>query len=180
MPTLSTSDSILAMGDSLTYGFCVPSNQSYPSYLAAMSGHTVINAGINGETSLEGLKRLPKLLEDPSIKTMILCLGANDILQGSSITKLKKNLKLMVQMAKEKGIKVLLISVPNFSPFDLSDLALYEEVAKEENISLGSGILTQIVEDRSLNIDQVHPNALGYKKIAKMVYASLKEEELIP
>jgi len=179
MAPISTTDSILAMGDSLTYGFLVSPKHSYPSQLSKMSGYTVINAGINGETSIEGLARLRKLLENSSIKLMVLCLGANDILQGRSLISLKQNLKEMVQMAKKKEIKVLLVSVPNFTLFGLSDLALYEEIAQEEDVALATDILSDILEQPSLKIDQVHPNALGYKKMAEMIYQSLKDEGLI-
>jgi len=179
MQPISTTDSILAMGDSLTYGFLVSPKHSYPSQLSKMSGYTVINAGINGDTSIEGLTRLPKLLTNKSIKLMLLCLGANDILQGRSLISLKQNLKEMVHMAKEKEIKVLLVSVPNFTLFGLSDLTLYEEIAQEEDVALAADILSDILEQPSLKIDQVHPNALGYEKMAKMIYQSLKEEGLI-
>jgi len=179
MTLLSTTETILAMGDSLTYGFQVAPKHSYPYQLSKMSGNRVINAGINGETSSEGLDRLPKLLEDPSIKIMILCLGANDIIQRQSITALKKNLKEMIQMAKGKGIRVLLVSVPNFTLFGLSDLEIYEKIAKEENVVLAPNILADILEQPSLKIDQVHPNALGYEQMSKMIYARLKDEVLM-
>lgn len=180
MITISATDSILAIGDSLTYGYSVASHHSYPSQLAAMSGYNIINAGINGDTSLEGLERLHELLKNTSIKTMILCLGANDILQRKSLIILKQNLKEMIRMAKEKNISVLLVAVPNFTLFGLSDLELYEELAKEESVALAPNILANVLERPSLNIDQVHPNALGYKEMARMIYERLKEERFIP
>jgi lysophospholipase L1-like esterase len=179
MPTPSKNGTILAMGDSLTYGYNVPSKDNYPTQLALLSSHKVINAGINGETSEEGLRRLPGLLEDESIEIMVLCLGANDVLQKKSIVALKSNLKKMIHMVKERNIKTLLIPVPNFTLFGLSDLELYEEIAKEEDVALAPNVLSNILEQPSLKIDQVHPNASGYKKIAEMIYESLKDEGLI-
>jgi lysophospholipase L1-like esterase len=81
----------------------------------------------------------------------------------------------MIQMAKAKDIEVLLISAPNVSLFGLSPLGLYEEVAEEENIPLLSGVLASILSQPSLKNDQIHPNALGYKKMAELIYESLKE-----
>ena len=177
--TLTSNDTILAFGDSLTYGFGARSEESYPTRLSVLSGYKVINAGMNAETSDEGLKRLPQLLEDRSIKLMILCFGGNDIMQRKSMSSLKQNLKTMIQMAKAKNIEVLLISVPNITLFGLSPLELYEEVAKEENIPLLSGVLANILSQPSLKNDQIHPNALGYKEMAELIYESLKENQWI-
>jgi len=172
---LKTQDSILAFGDSLTYGYNAQPNESYPFILSHLSGHKVINAGIPAESSHDGLRRLPKLLEDDSIKLMILFFGGNDIMQGLSMEPLKSNLKTMIHMAKEKNIEVLLISVPNLSLFGLSPLDLYEEVAEEENIPLLSGMLADIISQPSLKSDQIHPNARGYKMMAEKIYEELEE-----
>ena len=176
---LLSNDRILAMGDSLTYGYGASSTQSYPSKLSTLTGLDVINAGINGETSSEGLKRLNKVLEDHSIKLMLLCFGGNDIIQRKSMQALKSNLKEMIHIAKAKKIKVLLISVPNVSLFGLSPLSLYEEIADEENIPLASGILSDILGNPSYKSDQIHPNALGYKLMAEKVYICLKDEGFV-
>jgi lysophospholipase L1-like esterase len=165
--TLTNNDTILALGDSLTYGFGAKVDESYPHRLSILSNQKIINAGVNGDTSSEGLQRLPHLLEDKSIKLMILCFGGNDIMQKRSMSILKQNLKTMIQMAKAKDIEVLLISAPNVSLFGLSPLGLYEEVAED------------ILSQPSLKNDQIHPNALGYKKMAELIYESLKENQWI-
>lgn len=172
--TLHPQNSILAFGDSLTYGYNARSTESYPAVLSTMTGLNVINAGIPAETSKDGLRRLEKHLEDPSIKLMILCFGGNDMMQQISMTILKNNLKTMIQMAKAKGIDVLLISIPNLTLFGLSPLSLYEEIANEENVPLISGLLTEILSEPSLKSDQIHPNALGYRKMAEKIYGNLK------
>ena len=173
--TLNQQDTILAFGDSLTYGYNAQHSQSYPATLSRLSGLKIINTGMLGETSEDGLKRLPELLETHSFKLMILCFGGNDIMQGISMATLKSNLKTMIQMAKEKNIEVLLISVPNLGLFGLSPLELYEEVADEENVPLLSGMLADILSQPSLKSDQIHPNALGYKQMGEKIYESLKE-----
>jgi lysophospholipase L1-like esterase len=167
-------NTILAFGDSLTYGYGATPQESYPSVLSSLSGIKVLNAGINGETSEDGLKRLPSILKDPSIKLMILCFGGNDILQKRSMQDLKQNLKKMVKIAKEKHIDILLLSVPDMNLFGLSPLPLYQEIAKEENIGLAEGILSDILSTPSLKSDQIHPNAAGYKEMAYQIYTTLK------
>lgn len=173
---LTKNDTILAFGDSLTYGFGVNSSESYPVLLSKMTGHKVINAGINGNTSAEGLQRLSPYLEDRSVKLMILFFGGNDIMQRRPKEELKQNLKTMIWMAKKKHIDVLLVSVPNIGLFGLSPLKLYEEVAEEENIPLLSGMLADILSQPSLKNDQIHPNASGYKKMAERIYEKIQEQ----
>jgi len=175
MEKLTKEDSILAMGDSLTYGFGASPAESYPAVLQRLSGVRVINAGRNGDTSEEGLKRLPALLNDPTVKVMLLCFGGNDILQKKPLAQLKSNLKTMISMAKEKGIEILLISVPNLSLFGLSPLGLYEEVAEEEEVPLVSGVLSKILGDPSLKSDQIHPNAKGYSVMAEKIFEAMKQ-----
>ena len=177
--TLTPEDTILAFGDSLTYGYNVQPAQSYPALISQWTSIEVINAGIPTETSEDGLRRLPALLEDSSIKLMILCFGGNDIIQKSSMATLKSNLKTMIQMAKKKDMDVLLIAVPNINLFGLSPLTLYEEVAEEENIPLVSGLLVEILSKPSLKSDQIHPNALGYKQMAEKIYESLRENRWV-
>ena len=172
--TLHPSNTILAFGDSITYGYNAEPAQSYPSLLAKMTGLRVVNGGIPAETSGDGLKRLPQYLEDPSIKLMILCIGGNDVIQQIPMDRLKKNLKHMIQMAKAKNIDVMLISVPRFTPFGLSALHLYDEVANEENVPLISGLLSEILSEPSLKSDQIHPNAAGYRQMAQEIYENLK------
>jgi len=173
---LTKNDTILAFGDSLTYGFGANPSESYPVLLSKMTGCKVINAGINGNTSAEGLQRLSPYLEDSSVKLMILFFGGNDIMQRRSMEDLRQNLKTMIQMAKQKHIDVLLVSVPNIGLFGLSPLKLYEEVAEEENIPLLSGMLAEILSQPSLKNDQIHPNASGYKKMAERIYEMMKEQ----
>jgi len=176
---LNPQDTILAFGDSLTYGYNAKPTESYPSVLSHLTGYKIINEGILGDTSVDGVKRLAPLLEDSNIKLMILCFGGNDLIQGLSKENLKNNLKIMIHMAKEKNIKVLLISVPNLGLFGLSAMELYEEVAEEENIPLLTGMLSNILSQPSLKSDQIHPNALGYKMMAEKIYEKLNEERFI-
>ncbi|KYJ87092.1 arylesterase [Sulfurovum riftiae] len=176
MQKLKSGDTILAFGDSLTYGFGASPNESYPAQLQKFSGVHVINAGINGESSSEGLQRLPSLLDDPSVKLMILCFGGNDILQKKPMDQLKVNLRAMISMARAKGVDVLLVSVPNLSLFGLSPLDLYKELSKEEGVPLVSGLLAEVLGNPALKSDQIHPNAKGYKKMARRIHEVLREQ----
>ena len=174
MTPLQPGEKILAFGDSITYGYGAKPAESYPAVLQTLTGIPVINAGVNGETTEEGAVRFPRLLEDDGIRLMLLCLGGNDILQQRSHTRLKANLKRIVQMAKTKGIDVVLIGVPTFGVFGMTSLPLYKEVADEEGIPYMPSLLPDVLGDRALRADYVHPNAAGYRVIAERVAERLR------
>ncbi len=177
MPKIDKDSTILAFGDSITYGYGVSQEQSYPSLLSKSLRVKVINAGENGDTTQEALDRLPLLLSSHSINVMLLCLGGNDVLQKKSIQSVKNNLRKIIRMAKEKKIRVILISVPNFSIFGLEPLSLYEELANEENIELIEGTLAYVLSQESLKSDYIHPNAAGYEYIANEIYEYLRSNQ---
>lgn len=167
---------ILAFGDSLTYGHGAKTAQSYPAVLAKKTGLTVVNAGINGHTSGDGLRRLRTLLDKHRDAThVILWFGGNDVLQKRSLATLKSNLKQMISIIKKRNIEILLLSVPDFGVFGFTPLSLYEEVSDETGTPLLSGVLGDILDDPSLKSDQIHPNAKGYSRIANVIYDKLKE-----
>ena len=176
---LNSTDKILAFGDSITYGYGESKNKSYPYLLSKITNVPVLNAGVNGDTSREGLQRLPALLEDNSVKLILLCFGGNDILQNIPLIELKDNLKKMIQMAKSKNIDVILISVPKVSSLGLSSLALYSTVAKEENVELMDDLLVHVLSRSSLKNDYIHPNAKGYRYMANEIYKHLKSNKWI-
>ena len=179
MIKLNPTDKILAFGDSITYGYTESENESYPYLLSQSTNTQVINAGINGDTSQEGLQRLPALLEDNSIKLILLCFGGNDILQNIPLGELKNNLKKMIQLAKAKNVDVILISVPKVSDLGLSSMNLYSTVAKEENVELMDDLLVHILSRSSLKNDYIHPNAKGYRYMADQIFKHLKSNKWI-
>jgi len=176
---LNADDTILAFGDSITYGFGADSHESYPYILSQLTNKNIINAGMNGDTSAEGLQRLPALLKDGSIKLVLLCFGGNDIIQKQPLSELKSNLKKMMHMAKAKDINVVLISVPNVSLFGLDPQDLYDEIADEEDIELIEGLLSHVLGRSSLKSDYIHPNSKGYRYIADEIYEHLKSEHWV-
>ena len=165
---------VLAFGDSLTYGYGAV-DQSYPKQLQTLIGRKIINAGVSGEVSSSGLKRLPKLLEAYRPALVILCHGGNDILRRSSREKLRSNLNAMIRLARESGAQVLLVGVPGFGLLGLETVPLYAEVAQEEGVLYEGEILETIENDPALKSDQIHPNASGYTLMAE-TFAKLLQE----
>lgn len=164
---------ILAFGDSITYGYGVMQKDSYPAQLQKKTGLHVINAGISGEESSEGLSRLPKLLkEKPDL--VILCHGGNDILRKRSDEKLKTNLIEMINLIKESGAKILLVGVPNFGMLGVKTHPLYSEVADETEVFFEGNVLSLVEADNRLKIDTIHPNRQGYEIMTDAFIKHLK------
>ena len=165
--TLKNSAIILAFGDSITYGYRVSKDSSYPSQLEKKTGLHVINAGVSGEESSDGLLRLPELLKQkPDL--VILCHGGNDILRKRSHVKLKKNLLKMINLIKASGAKVLLVGVPDLNLFGFKTLVLYSEIAEESEVMLEENILSFVESDRSLKIDKIHRN--GFESLINKIF----------
>lgn len=176
---LSAGETVLAFGDSLTYGTGVEKMQSYPSVLARSTGLDVINAGIPGELSAEGLARLGGLLQKHSPKLVILCHGGNDILRRYSRDDLRRNLSRMIQMSLDAGARVLLVGVPDFYMLGFATVDAYGDIADEKGVMYEGGVLSRIVTDTRLKSDRIHPNAEGYKMMAEAFLEVLKENGLI-
>jgi len=169
MLTLRPNDIILAFGDSLTYGVGAGNPAlSYPSQLNRLTARQVVNAGISGEVSSDGLKRLPGLLDEYEPELVIICHGGNDLLRRLSKDELRANLRGMFEAANSRGIAVVMIAVPQPNLL-LSDAEVYGEVATELNIPLLSDTLGKLLSDNGYKSDAVHLNAQGYRKLAEAV-----------
>lgn len=176
-PTLSMlSDDavILAFGDSLTHGNGANKDESYPAILQSLSGRSVINAGISGEESGPGLSRLPTALEKHEPSLLILCHGGNDLLNKRDKNQMESNIRAMIQLAKDKSIPVVMLGVPKPGLF-LSSFELYKTIADSTDIIFLENLIPEVLGDKSLKSDTVHPNKEGYRMMAETIYASLQE-----
>ncbi|WP_457607308.1 arylesterase [Nitratifractor sp.] len=172
---------ILTFGDSLTYGYGVddPSTKSYPAILSHLSGRRVVNAGVNGETSAEGLQRIDRLLRRYRPALTILCLGGNDFLRGLPEEKLRENLAAIIRKILAHGSALLLVGVPRLNLLGLSAHPLYADLAEEFDLPLEEEALPAILSDPRLKSDSIHPNAKGYRILAEKIYEKLKEEGVL-
>ncbi|MDA7746033.1 arylesterase [Psychromonas sp.] len=171
---LNSKQPILAFGDSLTFGYGAKPDESYPAQLSQLLNIEVINAGVSGEKSDAGLKRLESALDEYQPQLLILCHGGNDILKKQSLSTMKQNLASMITMAQEREIQVVLVSVPGASLF-LPDITEYSELAKEYNIPVENEIIKHILKQTELRSDAVHPNAQGYRLISESLYQLLAD-----
>jgi acyl-CoA thioesterase-1 len=175
LPSLDSNSTILAFGDSLTRGIGAAEEQSYPAVLSRLSGRTVVNAGISGEVSAQGLQRLPALLDRLRPDLLLLCHGGNDMLRRFSTDITRNNIEAMISLAAERGIPVLLIGVPKPGLMFLRPATFYAEIAEHYDLVYEGDIIAEVESDNSLKSDQIHPNADGYGQIAAALHRLLQE-----
>lgn len=169
---------VVALGDSLTFGYGVPNSQSYPTLLANKTGWHIINAGVNGDTTKKVLKRLDDVIaKQPAL--VLLGIGGNDVLRRIAPETTKANLLEIVQKLQENQISVVLIAQPHLSVSVLfgkaHDNPVYQDIAKQKQLPLFAEAWSQILSDDSLKSDQIHANAQGYALFADKFYAYLQE-----
>jgi lysophospholipase L1-like esterase len=134
----------------------------------------VVNAGVPGEVSGEGLARLPGFLDEHRPQLLILMHGGNDLLRKGNSEELARNLRTMVEAARSRGIGVLLVGVP--APgLMLAVPELYPRVAQEYRLPYDGETLRTILGDRALKSDPVHPNAEGYRQLAQQLHRRLRD-----
>lgn len=179
LPRLNDSDIIVAFGDSLTHGTGASMETAYPAVLSRLTNRTVINAGVPGETTSEGLERLPDILEEHQPKLVMLCLGGNDMLRRQNNGQTESNLRAMIQSIRAKGANVVLIGVPEPKLFS-GPPELYERLAEEFGLPYEGEIFNEVLKDNSLKSDPIHANAAGYKVVAERLAELLKETGALP
>lgn len=174
LPRLASDAVILAFGDSLTFGTGASPAESYPAILERLVGRRVVNSGVPGEVTGEGLSRLPEVLEREKPALMILCHGGNDMLRRLDRKQTANNLRAMIRSARERGVAVVIIAVP--SPgLSLSPPLLYRETAMEMGLPIEEEVLTTLLSDGSLRSDYIYPNAAGYRRLAESIAVVLKK-----
>jgi len=165
---------ILAFGDSLTYGTGASKATSYPSVLADLTGLRVINEGVAGEQTAQGLARLPSVLAEYQPDLVILCHSGNDILRRKSKDQARQNLEAMIDLIEASGAQVVLLGVPDFGLF-LSAADFINKAAENTQVAYVQDLLPDLQGDKSIKSDTVHFNAEGYAQLAQGIYQSLQD-----
>jgi lysophospholipase L1-like esterase len=171
---LGTNDVVLAFGDSLTFGTGAATDESYPAILERAIGRKVANAGVPGETSEEGLQRLPLVLDEVKPQLLILCHGGNDFLRRLDEKQAGNNVRAMIVLARDRGIPVVLLATPK-PGLPPSIPAFYGEIATELRLPLDDVVIKSVLLDASLRSDTVHPNGKGYARMAAAVEKVLRK-----
>lgn len=163
---------ILAFGDSLTVGIGTAHTTNYPTVLAKLSGRTVINSGVSGEVTAQGLLRLPEMIAQTDPQLIVLLEGGNDILRNTAHRRIKSNLAAMIETAQENQIEVVLIGVPaknilfTVAPF-------YKELADEYSLVYAEDLLSNLLRNPRYKSDAIHLNQQGYRILAESIHELL-------
>ena len=184
VPTVGgSSPVILAFGNSLTAGFGVSDNESYPSRLQnilVQNGypHKVINAGVSGDTTAGGLRRIKWLMKHTP-EVVILELGANDGLRGLSIKAMEFNLDKIIGVCEEHGAKVLLTGMkvpPNYGEeYTVAFERVFIRLAEKHDLSLVPFFLEGVAGVRKYTQpDGIHPLGSGYSIVAQIIWKYVK------
>ncbi len=181
-PASAQERAIVAFGDSLTAGFGVAPGEAYPAQLEArLRGegypYRVVNAGVSGDTSAGGLRRVEWALRaGPEIAIVVL--GANDGLRGQDLGALRANLGEIVARFQAGGARVLLGGMklpPNYGGYGRDFERVFEAVARERRAAFVPFFLDGVGGVSRLNLpDGIHPTAEGYRVVVDRLWPQLR------
>jgi acyl-CoA thioesterase-1 len=171
------------LGDSLTAGLGIDASRSYPALLQERLdregyGYEVVNAGVSGDTSAGGLRRLDWVLA-PRVRVLVVALGANDGLRGLPPVELKKNLEAIVDRGARAGAEVILAGMeapPNNGPeYTAAFRQVYLDVARARQLRFIPFLLEGVAGEAAMNQgDGIHPNERGAAMVAETVWRALQ------
>lgn len=161
---------VLALGDSLTFGYGASPGESYPAQLQKLTGWNIVNGGVSGDTSAQALSRLPALLARKP-KLVIIGIGGNDFLRKVPEEQTRANIAKIIETVQKENIPAVLVGVPHITLGalfgHLSDHPLYEDLSEAYGIPLFGGAWAEILGDNNLKSDQIHANGKGYRRFAE-------------
>ena len=181
----STAKTLLFFGDSLTAGYGLDPAQAFPAIIqekinARGWNFRVINAGLSGETTAGGLRRIDWVLQRP-IAVLVLALGANDGLRGLPVGEAKRNLQAIIDRTKHKYPQAKIVLAGMQVPTNLgqeyttSFRTLFPDLAATNNALLIPFLLEDVAGVPALNLpDGIHPNPAGHHIIAENVWKVLE------
>jgi len=182
-PSAPSRPKIVILGDSLTAGYGLLENQAFPSVLqqkidAEGYRFEVENAGVSGDTTAGGLRRLDWALQG-NVRVLVVALGGNDGLRGLSVADMQKNLTEIITRGRERGVMVILAGMeapPNYgNEYAASFRRVYGEIARQQRVLLMPFLLDGVAGQPDLNqADGIHPNERGAQIVADHVWTVLR------
>jgi acyl-CoA thioesterase-1 len=173
----------VVLGDSLTAGLGIPRDEAYPAVLQRKLKDAgipleVVNAGISGDTTADGLRRANWALEG-DVRVLIVALGANDGLRGLPTSQMKANLQSIIHRARQRAIPVLLVGMeapPNFGEqYAGAFRQVFQDLARENKVTFVPFLLDGVAGMPDLNQpDGVHPTSAGAARIADHLWPVVK------
>ncbi len=181
-PATAAPKTILVFGDSLSAGYGLAIEESWVTLLGQdlkriRPGYRIVNASISGETTLGGRQRIAQALRQYQPSIVILELGANDGLRGSSTTDIEANLASLVRQCQQSNGKVLLVGMrlpPNYGePYITRFRNLYPRLAQRYHVALVPFML-EGVSNEQFQADNLHPTAAAQPQVKDNILRALK------
>lgn len=171
-PSLPLGDGpVIALGDSLVYGYGATAGRDFVSLLSARIGEPIVNMGVSGDTTAGGLARVDEVVaREP--RAVILLLGGNDFLRKVPRAQTFANLKSIIQKLQASGARVLLLGVRGGLLSDSAD-SDFKRLADETGVEYVPDVLDGLFGDSRYMSDSIHPNDAGYARVAERVYPAL-------
>lgn len=181
---LAMARTLLVVGDSISAGYGLAEGQGWVRLLERRLqeqklDYQVVNASISGDTTAGGLARLPRLLADHQPTVVAIELGGNDGLRGQPLAQFERNLTALVEQAKAKGARVLLLGMrlpPNYGPRYTDGFAqVYTDVAKAQQVALVPFLLEGVGGDPAfMQPDGIHPRANAQQRLLDNAWPQLQ------
>jgi acyl-CoA thioesterase-1 len=163
---------IICFGDSITFGYGANPEEDYPTALAKLVSLPVINAGVDGDTTFEALKRLESDVLDKDPKLVIVEFCGNDFLKKIPKEDTIKNLVVIIERIQAKGAMVALADI-SAGAFFREYRAAFKKLAAEKKAIFIPALLNKIITNPAMKSDFFHPNARGYQIIARRIYQAI-------
>jgi len=183
--TLPADKSLVVLGDSLSAGFGVDLSEAWPARIQEKIREAglpwkLVNAGLSGDTSAGGLRRLDWILRRP-VDALLLELGSNDGLRGLPLEATRTNLQTVIERTRAKYPKVRIVLAGMKMPENLGEAytrqfeTLYRDLAATNKVALIPFLLDGVGGRAELNLpDQIHPNVEGHRRVATNVWNVLQ------
>ncbi|MDO8661784.1 MAG: GDSL-type esterase/lipase family protein [Candidatus Omnitrophota bacterium] len=172
--TNSSGKNIICFGDSITFGYGVNPGQDYPTHLAKMVNRPVINAGVDGDTSIEGSKRIKRDVLDKQPYLVLIEFTGNDFLKKVPLYTTIDNLKEMIRQIQGAGAITAIVDV-SAGLFLLDYRIQLSKLARETESIFIPATLSGIITNPSMKSDFMHPNAGGYVIVAQRVCRGIED-----
>jgi len=168
----SKGKNIICFGDSITFGYGANPGDDFPSQLAKLVSMPVLNEGISGDTSVEGLQRIQASVLDKDPYLVLIEFSGNDFIKNVPEAVTMKNIEKMIERIQAGGAMVAIVDI-SAGMFMQRYRALLAKIAERKKAIFIPSLLDKIITNPSMKSDFLHPNAAGYKEVAGRIRAKI-------
>jgi len=169
----SKGKTIICFGDSITFGYGANAGEDFPTQLGKLLGREVINSGVSGDTSNEGMLRLDKEVIERDPLLVLIEFGGNDFIKKVPKETTIKNTREFIRRIQARGAMVAIVDI-SAGLFLRDYRLLFAKIAREEGCIFIPAVLTKLITNPSMKSDFLHPNAAGYRIVAQRIEKAIE------